>query len=104
MNARIRELLGQFDASRPLERAGTVPAAWYRDAEVYDLERRALFAATWQYVGRSCAVAKPGAFLSADIGGEPVLVVRDQDGILRAFYNVCRHRAAPLVTQAEGNV
>jgi choline monooxygenase len=104
MNAHIQDLLAQFDPSPPLERAHTIPAAWYHDAELYDLERRAVFGDTWQYVGRSSAVEQPGSFLTADLAGEPILVVRDTDGVLRAFYNVCRHRAAPLLTQAEGTV
>ena len=102
MNARIQALLAQFDPSLPLERGRTIPAAWYHDPEFYDLECRAVFGATWQYVGRCAAVARPGSFLTADIAGAPILVVRDQEGTLRAFYNVCRHRAAPLLTQAEG--
>jgi choline monooxygenase len=102
MNARIADLLGQFDPSRPLEQAHTVPARWYFDPELYELERRTVFGDTWQYVGRSSAVAQPGAFLAADVAGEPIVVIRDTEGVLRAFYNVCRHRAAPLVTQVEG--
>ena len=102
MNSHLQELLARFDPSRPLERASTVPAAWYHDPDLYDLERRAVFAATWQYVGRAEAVARPGSFLTADLAGEPLLVVRDAEGTLRAFYNVCRHRAAPLMTMAEG--
>jgi choline monooxygenase len=53
-------------------------------------------------VGRLDQVALPGSFLTADIAGEPVLVVRDGDGVLRAFANVCRHRAAPLLTAPQG--
>ena len=66
------------------------------------LERDAVFARTWQVVGRREQVAKPGAFLTADIAGEPVLVVRGEDGVLRAFFNVCRHRAAPVCTEECG--
>jgi choline monooxygenase len=47
-------------------------------------------------------VAKPGQYFTATIAGNPVLVVRDADGILRAFYNVCRHRGGPLAMDAEG--
>jgi choline monooxygenase len=102
MNAHVRELLGQFDLSRPLSRASTIPAAWYFDPQLYEFERRAAFGRTWQYVGRCEAVSRPGSFLTADVAGEPILVVRDQEATLRGFYNVCRHRAAPLVTMAEG--
>jgi choline monooxygenase len=47
-------------------------------------------------------VAAPGTYLTAEVAGLPILVVRDRDGVLRAFFNVCRHRAAPLMTDACG--
>ena len=68
------------------------------------LEREALFARTWQMVGRCEQVAAPGAFLTANIAGEPLLVVRGEDGVLRAFFNVCRHKAGPLCTEECGTV
>ncbi|MBY0458362.1 MAG: Rieske 2Fe-2S domain-containing protein, partial [Gemmataceae bacterium] len=55
-------------------------------------------------MGRTEQVAKPGQFLTADVAGEPVLVVRAEDGILRAFFNVCRHRAARICTDECGTV
>lgn len=88
----------------PLERAATIPAAWYRDHDVYEAERRAVFGASWLMVGRREVVEKPGSFLTADVAGEPILVVRDLDGQLHAFANVCRHRAAPLLTAECGSV
>lgn len=98
----LRDWLAAFDADLPLDRARTIPAAWYRDPAVYELERRAVFAASWQFAGRSALVTEPGTFLTTEIAGEPILIVRDGEGVLRAFYNVCRHRAAPVVTEAVG--
>ncbi len=68
------------------------------------MERRAIFGATWQFVGRAALVAEPGSFFTTEIAGEPILVIRDSEGVLRAFYNVCRHRAALVVTEASGKV
>jgi choline monooxygenase len=98
----LREILTAFDPNLPLERARTIPAAWYHDPDLYDLERRAIFGATWQMAGRTALVDEPGSFLTTEIAGEPILVVRDGDGVLRAFFNVCRHRAAPVMTEAAG--
>jgi choline monooxygenase len=98
----LRTRLAAFDPDLPLERARTIPADWYNDADLYALECRAVFGDTWQMVGRAECVAEPGSFLTADVAGEPVLVVRDGEGTLRAFANVCRHRAAPVVTEAAG--
>lgn len=55
-------------------------------------------------VGRSEQVALPGQYLSTQLAGEPILVLRDAQGVLRGFFNVCRHRAAPLLTEESGQV
>src|SRR5271167_4088941 len=102
MSASLAAKLAAFDAALPLERAHTIPSSWYHDPEIYAAECRAVFGGTWQTVGRTDQVAEPGSFLTADLAGEPILVVRDDRGYLRAFYNVCRHRAARVMEQASG--
>src|SRR5262249_40919436 len=62
----------------------------------------AVFARSWQMVGRREQVAAAGSYLTADVAGEPVLVVRGEDRVLRAFANVCRHRGAVLLTEPAG--
>ena len=74
----------------------TLPFAWYSDEELLRRERARIFARSWQYAGRADDVAEPGSFLATDAGGIPILVTRDQEGALRAFLNVCRHRGAVL--------
>jgi choline monooxygenase len=61
-----------------------------------------VFAAGWQAVGRADAVKEPGQFFTIDVNGEPLLIVRGEDGILRGFYNVCRHHAAAVVPETAG--
>jgi choline monooxygenase len=90
----LQHLLAAFDPELPLARASTIPGSWYTSPEVYALERAAVFARTWQMVGRRELVARPGQFITADVAGEPALVIRGEDAVLRAFFNVCRHRAA----------
>ena len=63
-----------------------------------------MFGATWQCLGPAETVRDPGGVLTGDVAGEPVLVVRGDDGVLRGFFNVCRHRAAPLHTTMCGTV
>jgi len=99
----LADLIARFDPSLPLEHARTIPAAWYFDREIAELERRTVFAG-WQAAARCDQVLGNGSFATADIAGEPVLVVRDDAGFLRAFHNVCRHRAAPLMTEPCGQV
>jgi choline monooxygenase len=100
----LRAKIEAFDPDVSLERARTIPAAWYRDPDIHEAERRAVFGNTWQAVGRADQVAEPGGFFTAELAGEPILVVRDEAGGLRAFYNVCRHRAARVVAEAEGQL
>jgi choline monooxygenase len=69
----------------------TLPAHWYHDAEIFERERHAIFATEWQVLG-----ASPASCLKGDVAGWPVLVVRQTDGSVRGFHDVCRHRAGPL--------
>ncbi len=84
-----------------LSRASTLPASYYIDPAALERERETIFARTWQLAGREEQVAEPGRFFTALIAGEPLLIVRGEDGALRALSNVCRHRAGP-VAKGEG--
>ena len=77
----------------PLEEGWTLPASWYSDAAVAELERERIFARSWQYAGPAEQVAEPGSFMATRAGHIPVVVTRDRDGVVRGFVNVCRHRA-----------
>jgi choline monooxygenase len=81
-------------------RAQTLPWSWYWDPEVLRREER-LFTTSWQYVGPLEKAAEPGQFFTARCGPVPVVVVRDETGVVRGFVNVCRHRGT-LVASGEG--
>lgn len=68
----------------------------YRSDERARREMEAVFARTWLLIGRSSRVAEPGAFFTTEVSGAPWLIVRQPDGALRGFFNVCRHRGAAL--------
>jgi len=72
----------------------TLPWSWYSDPAVLRLEQEAIFGRSWQYAARAKQVAEPGSYVSTRAGHLPVVVVRDRDGALRAFVNVCRHRGS----------
>lgn len=94
--------MNSFDPSLPLERARTIPNTWYTDPRVAEVERESIFARSWQCVGFTEHLSKPGDYLTFEIADEPLLIVRGDDDQLRGFFNVCRHRAAPLMTDANG--
>jgi len=81
-----------------IARAYTLPASMYRDPAVLEKENDQIFARTWQLVAHVSELARPGDFKPTTIIDEPILLTRAQDGTLHGFYNVCRHRAAQVVT------
>jgi Rieske 2Fe-2S family protein len=89
---------------QPLERATMLPPAAFRDPAVLGWELGNVFAKGWICVGHASALAEPGAFVRRDVGAESFFVVAGEDGVARAFHNVCRHRGAQIVEQAEGQV
>ena len=98
----VAEILAQYNAKAALPEASTIPAPWYVDPRIAELEAQTVFSKTWQMVGRVEQVEKPGQFVTATVAGEPIVVVRGNDGVLRGFYNVCRHHAAAVVTEPCG--
>jgi choline monooxygenase len=103
MNERsVRDVLNLYNPGNPLEKAYTIPAPWYFDERIGQLERNSVFAANWQVVGRVDQVKERGQFFTIDVNQEPLLVVRSDDGKLRAFFNVCRHHAAAVVPESAG--
>jgi Rieske 2Fe-2S family protein len=74
----------------------TLPTRWYRSEEVFRLEKERIFWREWMCVCRAEEIPDPGSFRVFDVLGESILVVRNREGALRAFYNVCRHRGSRL--------
>ncbi|HEY2861749.1 MAG TPA: SRPBCC family protein, partial [Terracidiphilus sp.] len=103
MTESLIPILDLYNASAPLEEAFTIPAPWYLDPRIAVLEGDRVFASNWISVGRADQVAAPGEFFTVDIAGEPLVVVRGADNQLRAFFNVCRHHAAAVVTEPCGS-
>jgi choline monooxygenase len=86
-----------------LAHASTLPAAWYgADARIWSQERRAIFGREWQMIGREAELPDPGSYLTDNIAGSPIFVIRDREGVLRGFHNVCRHRAGPILWDGHG--
>jgi phenylpropionate dioxygenase-like ring-hydroxylating dioxygenase large terminal subunit len=80
----------------------SLDARFYTDPDVFRIEQKGLLARTWQFAGHASMVEKPGDYFTFSIAGENLFCIRGRDGELRAFYNVCQHRAHELVS-GEGN-
>jgi choline monooxygenase len=101
-----------LDVNEQIECAHTLASRFYIDPHILETEREKIFRRTWQLVGtldQVCGevpagggkaekrtIGDPESYFTADVAGEPVIVVRDKQGTLRAFSNVCRHRAGPI--------
>ena len=71
---------------------------FYTDPAIAEAEQRLIFERTWQLAGHISKLPRPGSYITTQAGNQPVLVVRDEHGELRAYRNVCRHRASQLLT------
>jgi choline monooxygenase len=98
----LQHILASYNADAPLSEASTIPAPFYTDERIAELEHQSVFSRTWQWAGRTDQVDRPGKFVTSTVAGEPIVVVGGQDNELRAFFNVCRHHAAAVVTQPSG--
>jgi choline monooxygenase len=97
----------RLDVHEQIECAHTLASKFYTDPAILEIEKTRVFLRTWQLVGmlgHECGevngvkrtIADAESFFTTEVAGEPVLVVRDKQGVLRAFSNVCRHRAGPI--------
>lgn len=85
-----------------LTSARTLPADCYAEPSYWPRERAGVFAKAWQFVTHESALPLPRAWRAETLAGWPVILVRGEDGVIRGFHNVCRHRAGPLTKEASG--
>lgn len=95
--ARLRDL-----AALPLARASAMDPGFYRSEALLELERERIFRRQWICIGLSAALEKPGDFLCDEVAGQPLVLIRQGDGAIAAFANVCRHRMMTLL-EGQGN-
>ncbi|MCX6044630.1 MAG: aromatic ring-hydroxylating dioxygenase subunit alpha [Chloroflexi bacterium] len=85
-----------------LANAATIPAHWYTDPARLELEKKQVFRRSWQYAAPLDQLRFAGNYVAVDVAGIPVVLTRDSNGELHAFYNICRHRAG-IVAKGAGN-
>ena len=95
----VAALLGELQriADAPLEKASALPPGLYTSSEILDHEKREIFARDWSCPGRAADIPDPGNYLTWSIADQPIFVVRNRDGEVKAFSNVCRHRMMVLL-------
>ena len=96
VEARVAQLLR---SRRP---GHSLPAAFYNDPDIFALDMQAIFHRHWLCVGATCEVAEPGQYITVNVGDTGVIVLRDGNGEVRAFYNSCRHRGSRILDERCG--
>lgn len=89
---------------QPVDRASLLPPRVFHDAEVLAFEQAAWFGTGWVFVAREEDVDRPGRYVTVEVAGQPLVVIRGEDDVVRAFHNVCRHRGSLVCTEPEGRV
>lgn len=80
----------------PIEKAQTIPSDWYHRPEIYAFEQEQLFPNYWQYVCHIDQISEAGDSYSGEVAGNPIIIFRNTENEIKAFYNVCKHRGGPL--------
>ena len=101
----FKSYFGLGAAEAPIKESSPrlLPASWYSSKEIYELERRAVFSRKWLLTTHKLRFPKTGDWLKFNIAGYAFILVRDKDGNVNAFHNICRHRAFPVVTEDGGS-
>ncbi len=92
------------ETRKPTEGASLLPPRVYHDPDVLAYELEEWFAKGWIFVGREEEIELPGQYFLTQLCGENLIIVRDKDETIRAFFNVCRHRGATLLEEERGRV
>ncbi|MDP2520284.1 aromatic ring-hydroxylating oxygenase subunit alpha [Shimia thalassica] len=85
------------NVTTPFEEARAMPPSVYTSEAFHDTELENVFKKSWFCVGRASALEKPGDYVTCELAGQPIIVLRDRDNVLRAYSNVCRHRMSTLL-------
>jgi glycine betaine monooxygenase A len=101
-DAAVRREAADLIARR--KRGYSLEAPFYLDAGLFELDMAGIFGRHWIHVGVASEVPAPGNYVTVDFGRYSLIIVRDLDGELRAFHNVCRHRGARILTDRRGTL
>ncbi|MFC8507234.1 SRPBCC family protein [Streptomyces sp. NPDC057411] len=99
----VREIVAELERYLgPDAAALSLPPAAFTSPELWERERERVFGRSWVLVAHVDELAEPGAYVALSVAGEPVVVVRGEDGVLRGLSTVCRHRLMPVVEEGSG--
>ena len=85
----------------PLNEAFTIPSHWYYDEKVFKIEKKQVFLKSWHLLGSEKIVKNCGDSVIKEVFNQPIIITRQKDNTIKAFYNVCKHRAGPLLNKSK---
>lgn len=102
-SSKLREVPAPaIHSSAEVTRASDFPSDWWTSPTQYALETRAILSKTWLHLAHTTSLPKPGSYKTFTLANHSILLIRGKDGIIRAFHNICRHRAYTVATKSEG--
>ena len=99
-NGKVDGLNGKADHNEAILE-GNFPTPWYTESRFYEFERRAIFSKHWLLTTHRLRLAEPGSYVRFEMAGFDFFLVKNRDGDIQAFHNVCRHRAYPLLEDGD---
>ena len=100
VDAKLDPTTGEFSGLKQLQ--ASLPSRWYYDPLQYERELERIWYRNWVYLGRASTLPETGSFRTFTLGTQPILLVRNEGGELRAFLNTCRHRGSQLCQEEHG--
>lgn len=93
----------EASSDAPVAGSHTLPASWWFSQEIFDLEKRAIFCKSWMYTAHASTFKKAGDYYAYNFMGMQFFLIKTKSGEIKAFHNVCRHRAYPVVRKQKGS-
>ncbi|KAH1495774.1 hypothetical protein KXV92_004020 [Aspergillus fumigatus] len=93
----------EADNTQAVSKESDFPENWLNRNDIFELERRAVFSKSWLYLSHRSQFTKPGDYQSFEVAGFPIFLILGKDGEIRAFHNVCRHRAYTVANKERGS-
>src|SRR5437868_2899655 len=97
LNSRVAALVAQC---RP---GWSLPGKFYSDDAVYRADLARIWRRGWLFAGHTCEIPQPGDYFTLEVDADSLIVLRGEDGTIRAMHNVCRHRGSLICTEPAGN-
>lgn len=103
MTFRVKTIDPIVSAAESCPEWHSLPGGFFHSADIYEADLDRIWRRGWLFAGHDCQIPAPGDYFTFNVGSDPILVIRGDDGRVRAFHNVCRHRGTLLCREPSGS-